>query len=52
MTRKQIISGVLANAVFWGFLALVVATNGWALVGTLVLLIVFAVGAIGVGSVN
>ena len=52
MTRKQVVSGVAANAVFWGFLGLVVLTNGWAFVGLLVLLMVFAVGAIGVGSVK
>lgn len=50
MTRKQLLGGVVSSLVFWGFLALVVVTNGWALVGFVLLLVVAAFFAIGVGS--
>lgn len=50
MTRKQLLGGIVASLAFWGFLALIVVTNGWALVVFVLLLIVAAVFAIGVGS--
>jgi ABC-type polysaccharide/polyol phosphate export permease len=52
MTGNQIRAAVIANVVFWGFLGLVVVTNGWALFGAIVLLIVFLVSAAGVGAAS